>query len=451
MPKHHIYVIGGGTINHVRPHLAISAPAYGGTARNIAHGIAALRTRLADQYPDVRDLLGASTAQFLRDSKIVTVLTKMADPLSTVETNADLAVKLSEVVNDPMAKMVFMSAAVADFEGSIIGDDAMQMFTASGKNQDRLRSDREHTMQLFPADKIIGDIRKVRKDIFLVGFKTTAGATVDDQFRAGLKLLKQNSCNLVLANDVHTRVNMVITPEEVPYEITTNRAKALNTLVTMACHRADLTFTRSTIVESPLVPWNSHDVPASLRDVVDHCITEGAYKPFLGKTVGHFAFKTTDGIITSIRKSNFNDLDTTGMVRIEAVGKDQVIAYGARPSVGGQSQRIIFDEHKDVDSIVHFHCPVKPKKADQVPTVSQAPYECGSHECGKNTSDGLQKVNFHGETFKVVYLDGHGPNVVFNKTTNPEAVKDYINETFDLSVSTGQSRLNKYTQDQLSV
>ena len=30
-----IHIIGGGTVNHIRPHLALSAPAYGGTARKL--------------------------------------------------------------------------------------------------------------------------------------------------------------------------------------------------------------------------------------------------------------------------------------------------------------------------------------------------------------------------------------------------------------------------------
>jgi hypothetical protein len=31
-----IHIIGGGTVTHVRPHLAIASPAYGDTARTIA-------------------------------------------------------------------------------------------------------------------------------------------------------------------------------------------------------------------------------------------------------------------------------------------------------------------------------------------------------------------------------------------------------------------------------
>ncbi len=444
MSKNNIYVLGGGTVNHVRPHLALSAPAYGQTARDIASLIKAMQDITKIGFPDLRAHVGKDTALFLEESKVITLLTRMADSESRMETNRDVALKVQEIVNDTHAKVVFMSAALCDFEGSIFDQGQS---TASGKGQPRLSSSSAHTLELFPADKIIGDIRRVRKDIFLVGFKTTAGATVEEQFAAGLKLLKTNSCNLVLANDVHTRVNMIITPEEVPYEITQSRATALSTLVNMTMRRADLTFTRSKVVESPLVQWSSDLVPSALRTVVNHCIEKDAYKPFLGKTVGHFAFRgPNESIITSVRKSNFNELDSTGMVKIETVSKDNVIAYGARPSVGGQSQRIIFTEHPEMDSIVHFHCPVRSSKKHLVPTVQQFPYECGSHECGKNTSQGLRVIDYKGAWFKVVYLEGHGPNIVFSKDQNPQAIMDYIDSTFDLSVSTGQSALDAYTR-----
>lgn len=143
-------------------------------------------------------------------------------------------------------------------------------------------------------------------------------------------------------------------------------------------------------------------------------------------------------LLTSIRKSNFNDLRNVGMVTVEALDGDRVIAYGAKPSVGGQSQRIIFKEHGDVDCIVHFHCPLKPHITEKFPTRSQWQNECGSHECGANTSSGLTKVDLgDGDFLKVVMLDNHGPNIVFNRSVPAAKVKSYIEKTFDLSAKTG--------------
>jgi ribulose-5-phosphate 4-epimerase/fuculose-1-phosphate aldolase len=280
---------------------------------------------------------------------------------------------------------------------------------------------------------LLTKIRKHRKDIFLVAFKTTAGNSEGEQYLAGLNLLKANSCNMVLANDIVTRMNMIIVPEEARYCVTTDRTKVLETLVQMTMARASLHFTRSVVVEGETVDWNGPDVPDSLRTVVNHCIEKGAYKPFRGSTAGHFAYKVDDQtFITSKRKTNYNNLDQVGLVKVVSRGPDEVIAYGAKPSVGGQSQRIVFAEHQDVDCIVHFHCP--PLPGVNVSTRPQQMLECGSHECGKNTSDGLAIIE---PGIKAVFLDEHGPNIAFNRNIDPALVMDFIDRHFDLSAKTG--------------
>jgi hypothetical protein len=243
-------------------------------------------------------------------------------------------------------------------------------------------------------------------------------------------------------NDVVTRLNMVVTPEEARYHVTKERVEALEGLVEMAMLRSRATFTRSTVVEGAKgVDWDSPLVSGNLRQVVDHCIQRGAYKPLKTQrgpvTAGHFAARGPDGkIITSRRWSDFNKLPETGMVLIEPKGKDAVIAYGGKPSVGGQSQRIIFTDHPDLDNIVHFHCPVRPEAADKIPVRSQRPYECGSHECGKNTSDGLREVE---AGIWAVMLEQHGPNVVFRRDVEAARVIDFIERHFDLAAKTGGS------------
>lgn len=413
-----VEIVGGGTVSHVRNHLALCSPAYGTTACRLA--------ALCREYSNKLD--------------VKLHLTKMADPMfSTMETNEDVSILVNDWISDPNVKIVFFNAALVDYNGIInrsgpIGYEwADDLPTVSGKYEERLRSsDGEKTMKLLPTDKLVGKIRKVRKDIFLVAFKTTCGATEDEQYLAGLNLLKKTSCNLVLANDTKTRVNMIITPEEARYHVSTDREYALRNLVQMAYLRSHLMFTRSTVVAGEPVPWTDPSVPANLRKVVDYCVGKGAYKPFNGATVGHFAAKigpTT--FLTSKRKTNFNDLSKLGLVKVETDGPDSVIAYGAKPSVGGQSQRIVFEEHPGMDCIVHFHCPIK--EGSKVPVVSQREYECGSHECGKNTSKGLAKF---GEIY-AVFLDNHGPNIVFNHNCDWRVVVDFIESNFDLSGKTG--------------
>jgi hypothetical protein len=413
--KSKIHIFGGGTFSYIASHLALSAPAFGKAADII------------------EDILRAK----LCDYDIFVHKTKMADVESNLVTNEDVSNLLDDVIKDPNTKIIFLSMALCDFDGFVVGEGEDVGFI-NGKWKPRLKTDDGgKLLRLVPAEKIINKIRKVRKDIFLVGFKTTAGATPDEQYLAGLKLLKKSSCNLVLANDVFTRLNMVITPEQARYHETQDRYAALEGLVEMAVFRSQLQFTRSTIVAGDPVPWNSDLVPHTLQKVVNYCIERGAYKPFLGSTVGHFAAKIGDGkFLTSRRKVDFNRLNEMGLVLVETNGDDEVIAHGFKPSVGGQSQRIVFAEHPDTDCIVHFHCDLRKSDSD-IPKRSQRNIECGSHQCGKQTSSGLKKFDLpNGEYLYAVMLENHGPNVVFNRSVNAQSVIDFIEENFDLQSRT---------------
>ncbi len=435
-----IHIISGGTFSPIATHLSLGVEAFGRTGIEIKEILHDLRdegkcklnvllheTRMAGGGPHASWVPGGGPLRY----------------------NADVEALLGELVADPNTKIIFMPVALCDYEALNVQLGPLKSQPA-GKGEKRLKTRPTEDEALIkaiiiaPAKKLIPEIRKTRKDIFLVGFKTTDGVSEDEQYRAGLGLLKEASCNLVLANDVKTRVNMVITPEEARYHVTTDRDEALKGLVEMALLRSHLTFTRSTIVAGESVPWSSPEVPQALRTVVDHLITRGAYKPFRGATVGHFAAKISDTeFLTSKRKTNFNDLEKIGLVRIKTDGPDSVIAYGSKPSVGGQSQRIVFSEHPEYDCIVHAHVPLKPYKQrgwralngtyGDIPIVSQREFECGSHQCGQNTSTGLKKFG----NLSAVFLDQHGPNVVFHHAIDPQEVIDFIEANFDLEGKTG--------------
>lgn len=412
-----IHVFGGGTFHHVRNHLSLAAPAFGLTASTLSE---MFEHWVAQHIPGQMD--------------VELHLTKMANPLSKLVTNADVLKKIDELVADSATKIVVLNCALVDFAGVVDG-------VAPGKHAPRLTSAVPQTMQMVPATKIVERIRKnQRKDIFLVAFKTTTDATSAEQFQAGLSLMKRASCNLVVANDTVTRRCMIITPEEVRYAdgiYNDLREDLLRELVDMTMLRSQLTFTRSTVVAADPVPWDSPLVPDNLRKVVDFCIEQGAYKTGpTGATVGHFAVKLDpQTFLTSRRKTNYNDMAKVGLVKIRTDSADTVIAYGSKPSVGGQSQRIVFEEHEGYDCICHFHCPLHEDAldADLIPVVSQREYECGSHQCGENTSRGLAEV---APGIKVVMLDKHGPNIVFSKDTNPDDVISVIVRNFDLSRKT---------------
>ncbi len=412
-----VHIFGGGTVAHITNHLAVTAPAYGHTARELK--------ALCDLK------FGASN--------VYLELTKMAGGMQ-LETNDDVANRISTLKMLSETKVIFFNCALVDFHPDELhvnkgfdGDDEIHNF---GKYASRLETKNieDLTLRLVPASKVISDIRRDRKDIFLVGFKTTCGATKQEMFTKGLNLCKKGSVNLVLVNDTKTRMNMIVTPEEVTYHESTDRHYVLQQLVDMAFLRSQLTFTQSTVVAGELVPWQSNMVPQSLRTVVDYCISGSAYKVFNGATVGHFASKLSDTeFLTSVRKSDFNKLNEIGLVYVRTDGPDTVLAYGAKPSVGGQSQRRVFRDHPGMDCIVHFHCPLRNNHPDLIPVRSQREVECGSHQCGKNTSDGLETFG----NLKAVMLDKHGPNIVFNKNIDPYEVINFIERNFDLSKKTG--------------
>lgn len=281
-----------------------------------------------------------------------------------------------------------------------------------------------------------------RKDIHVIGGCLNAD-TEQDAYEAGLALLKQKSVNLCVA--AAPTASIIIAPEEAAYGRDAAFKKTLEVLATMTHHRTQLTFTQSTVVAGEPVPWSAELVPQTLRTVVDYCRAGNAYKPFLGATAGHFAVKLdNNSFLTSIRRSNFNDLDKTGLVLVVTDGPDSVIAYGAKPSVGGHSQRIVFRDHAGYDCILHFHCPLRPESQGVIATRTQQNVECGSHQCGKNTSDGMREhVVAGGEVLKAVMLVNHGPNILFKSTADPQDVIDFINTHFDLSKKTGGYQLTQ--------
>lgn len=426
-----IIVLGGGTFSHIRSHLALAAPAFGKTAKQICS-----------------ILLGRFMQEKEGDFHIETFLTAMAGAQHNIQwrkgmlckseprshypplvTNEDVNSLTNHLIADPDVKMIFFNVALCDYNGSVDG--------ISGKYAKRLstRTHREVSINCTPAHKIIAKIRKERKDIFLVGFKTTNGAAEAAQYVAGLRLLKGSSCNLVLANDVGNRRNMIITPEEARYHVTTNRQEALENLVDMALLRSKLTFVRTEMKEGTLIPLNSMQVPVSFEHVVRYCIQNNAYKNFGGKTVGHYGVRLDDRrYLVSRRK---NDHSASGDMIYTTLEDDLVVAEGVtpegtwKPSAGAHTQRELFLNHSEYDCVVHFHCPLK--EGSEVPVVSQRAYECGSQECGVNTSRGMRKFG----NLSAVFLDNHGPNIIFNRNIHPQEVIDFIQANFDLSGKTG--------------
>lgn len=175
-----IHIFGGGTIQHVRNHMALCAPAYGNTARKLA-GLFSTHGHRAQLH-----------------------LTRMADHCSLMETNQDVEARLLEVLREADTTSIIFNVALCDFQGVIPGAE-------SGKYATRLSSrDGAQAMQLSPTPKLLSLVREHRPDVLLVGFKTTAGATEDQQHKAARRQMDETGANMVFCNDTSTRHNILV-------------------------------------------------------------------------------------------------------------------------------------------------------------------------------------------------------------------------------------------------
>lgn len=512
-----IVILGGGTNTYVSNHLALSAPAYGSTA-----------ITLEDKFRNHPE----------NKMDVNLYLTKMAHPdcKDAPDTPEDIEILVDQLVADPDTRVIIFNVAMVDFKPEILHTNlgitnTKETIEDFGKYNRRLSSSSSVILGLSPYQKVINKIRKERKDILLVGFKTTCGATKEEQFQKGLKLCKDASANIVFVNDVdkeriekldkalslprnsrnlyeflqdksfigdtghdymtnsvqylerqskhliesNTKAintlqnNGLVTPEESSYWYNT-RDEALDALVQMVLDRSHLHFTRSTVVDSETVPWLLGTVPnqiynplipSSFYIVFDHLRRHGAYKKGpTGATVGHFGISLgPNEFLTSKRKTDFNKIEEVGLVRVitddpddvfgykhffEESNRDKVVAFGAKPSVGGQSQRSLFNTFPDLNCIVHFHCPLKSEYRNEFKPVEQFSFECGSAGCIKNNLSSFHEFKVS-ETHSIWagHMDHHGPNIVFNKSIDPQLVIDFINEHWDLSRKTdGLSKSN---------
>lgn len=173
-----IHIFGGGTVQHVRNHMALCTPAYGSTARQLF------------------ELAGDSAAKLH--------LTRMADYRSTMETNEDVEVRLQAVLADADAHALIFNVALCDYSGEI-GD------IKSGKYAQRLSSrEGAQAMRLTPTPKLLALVKAARPDMTVVGFKTTADATVFTQLSLARRQMGETGVDIVLANDTVTRANLLV-------------------------------------------------------------------------------------------------------------------------------------------------------------------------------------------------------------------------------------------------
>ncbi len=434
-----IYIFTGGTINKIAPHMAISAPAYGEVGRNIFKRLSS--------YDGYKVVLLPTTMAFHTISssksqvKQYEHICKKAG-VTKIETNDDVRKVVDFLISKKSTRCIIMSSALADFkmestEEFSEGEKTRDLNVSDHFINERLSSKNQYKITLSPSEKIINNIRTERKDIFLVSFKTTFQETANSTFKKGLEQLKRTSSNLVFANDIGFKTNMIITPEEFPY-VVSSREEAIKKLCFMINSRLHLTFKRTEMIEGKNADINTlvngGCIPKNFVEVLQSCIDMGVFKEFRGKTAGHFGCKVVGQKyerLSSVRKVNHNNVFTEGMSKIFPKDDGVIMAEGSKPSVGEHTQGYIYDRLKEeVDSIIHFHCPMKSDSKLSKYTRPQIGLECGSTACALNTSSGMHELQ---KGLWVVHLEGHGPNIAFSKDIPSEVVVNLIKENWDTS------------------
>lgn len=228
-----IHIIGGGTFNHVRTHLSLAAPAFGQLARQLAVGLAG-----RDLYEqDIEIHLHLTRMAFNGPGEVVYSdgqgVEYCIERGTRPSTNADVMALVDALCTDPDTAMIFLTAAICDFDGQI-GD------VPSSKTAPRLMSrEGPFTMGLTAAEKILTRVRASgRDDIFLVSCKTTDGVDDSEMVRRGLASLQGAGCDLVLVNDVKHRRNCIVNADGAVTCWTYDRPTVVKGLIDTALSRA---------------------------------------------------------------------------------------------------------------------------------------------------------------------------------------------------------------------
>lgn len=210
-----LIIFSGGTVNYIRPHLAICAPAYGKVGRQITARMQSFR---------------------LDDLIIVNERTKMAGG-DKIATNAELDQAVKHWLGDPSVCGIVMAAAVCDFDvNSITSWDVTT--DKIGRHHDRLSSDSNLSVQLTPAEKIIDQIKQKRPDILLVTFKTAHGVQQGELKRSMCDNMERSNSDIVFGNDIASYTNYIV--DDANFNAYDNREIAVLDL----CHKIAERITR---------------------------------------------------------------------------------------------------------------------------------------------------------------------------------------------------------------
>lgn len=194
MSNKKIYIYGGGTFVHVRPHFSISAVAYGSASSKLN----VMLSKMVREFP-------------LDHFEVIHVPTKMANTDSSIETNDDVLEHVNLTLKDPETVCIVMSCAICDFKAESLSFYQYEDYDI-GKQYPILESSESFGLQLYPSINIIQHIKKTRPDVKLVSFKTTSGEYIECLSKKTLQNMKDTGSDIVFGNDIKNKFNAICTP-----------------------------------------------------------------------------------------------------------------------------------------------------------------------------------------------------------------------------------------------
>ncbi len=100
----------------------------------------------------------------------------------------DYASLLERDIAEQKPDVIVLAAAVSDY--------------ITDSSQTKVRSGKDLTIQLKPAEKIISKVRAWAPEAILIGFKLLVDVSSEDLIEAALASIETNDCDLVVANDL---------------------------------------------------------------------------------------------------------------------------------------------------------------------------------------------------------------------------------------------------------
>lgn len=270
----------------------------------------------------------------------------------TVNDFDDYQKTMLESVQDTKFDVVILSMAASDF-----GPEKV-----SGK----ISSDNEHlTLQLKKLPKIISEIKKLRSDIFLVGFKflpadTSPNTLVEEAYNS----LLRDRQNLVVANRGvmgSKKLQTYIVTAEKGIISVPNRDNLAQILLDSLEQRQSHRYYQTLLEKVKSLPIPKKEVQmflAQIRNLANLALFP-AYKEGDRREFGFLAKRCKNGTLITTRGSSKSQADTGDLCLVTEVDEyNRIIATKSlekKASLNANLAHLIFAHRPDVNYVLHTH------------------------------------------------------------------------------------------------